>query len=231
MTKLSIATSLAWVLSSVAFVTASSNAAAAFISPEHRRSMATTTAVQHRTRFSFLSPSATDAFQLCSSTSLRSSVEDLKEEINSMRAGAIKKELESMGISTRGFFDKGELVNELVRAVMEGKTPGAAASSNAASSPSPSPSPSASSASASPAPSNADPQRAGFVAKEFERTTVLGLSELKQKLESYGVNTASYTEHKDFAQALAEIRVDQYLNLWPVGKEDPRMKWMSGAMF
>ena len=45
------------------------------------------------------------------------------QEIESMRAGEIRKELESYGISCKSFFEKSELVDALKKARAEGKTP------------------------------------------------------------------------------------------------------------
>mmetsp|Transcript_1488 Transcript_1488/g.2888 ORF Transcript_1488/g.2888 Transcript_1488/m.2888 type:complete len:243 (-) Transcript_1488:2117-2845(-) len=59
---------------------------------------------------------------------------DLTEEVKSMRVAAIKQELESYGISTKTFLEKSELVDALVQARKEGKTPISTASSASASS-------------------------------------------------------------------------------------------------
>ena len=49
--------------------------------------------------------------------------EDLKTEISAMRVKELKQELESYGISTKSFFEKGEMVAAVLKARKEGKTP------------------------------------------------------------------------------------------------------------
>ena len=52
-----------------------------------------------------------------------STTDAIETEVSSMRVKQIKDELESYGISTRTFLEKGELVEALVRARKEGKRP------------------------------------------------------------------------------------------------------------
>ncbi|KAL7461963.1 hypothetical protein ACHAXS_002370 [Conticribra weissflogii] len=123
--------------------------------------------------------------------------QDVQREVQSMRVGAIKAELESYGINTKQFLEKSELVEALVQARKEGKTPMA----NAASSPS--------SASSSPTAS-----REEEIAKELSATSSLRISQLKSELEdTYGINTKQFLEKKELARALAEARVDDRLGI------------------
>lgn len=62
--------------------------------------------------------------------SLLYSSTDLESEIKSMRAGAIKHELESYGISTIAFLEKSELIYALVHARKERNTPVASPSTS-----------------------------------------------------------------------------------------------------
>ena len=57
--------------------------------------------------------------------------DDLISEVKSMRVAAIKQELESYGISTKTFLEKSELVDALVQARKEGKTPIASSNTSA----------------------------------------------------------------------------------------------------
>ena len=56
-------------------------------------------------------------------TLFMSATDPIETEVSSMRVKEIKDELESYGISTRTFLEKGELVEALVRARKEGKRP------------------------------------------------------------------------------------------------------------
>lgn len=127
--------------------------------------------------------------------------EDLKIEISAMRAKEIRQELESYGISTKSFFEKSEMVEALLNAKKEGKTPvdngtnGDTASTN-----------SGPSSSRSTSTSTADRQER--IQQEMEKCQTLKVGELKKELESYGISTKSYFEKSEFVRAVAEVRVD-----------------------
>ena len=128
---------------------------------------------------------------------------DLETEIKSMRVGAIKQELESYGISTKKFLEKSELVDALVKARKEGKTPVSTAS------------PSSSHASSTTvdaetsSTSTTNPaERQSRLDQEMESCKSMKVSDLKSELESYGISTASYFEKSEFVRAVAEARVD-----------------------
>lgn len=129
-----------------------------------------------------------------------------------MRVGAIKQELESYGISTRTFLEKRELVDALVQARKDGKTPVATA-------PSPSPSPATTTASASTTTSTSSStasssstvsgaDRQARIQEEMEKAKSQKVGELKSELESYGVSTNTFFEKTEFVRAVAEARVD-----------------------
>eukprot|EP00580_Thalassiosira_gravida_P015257 CAMPEP_0201662012 /NCGR_PEP_ID=MMETSP0494-20130426/4222_1 /ASSEMBLY_ACC=CAM_ASM_000839 /TAXON_ID=420259 /ORGANISM="Thalassiosira gravida, Strain GMp14c1" /LENGTH=423 /DNA_ID=CAMNT_0048140277 /DNA_START=31 /DNA_END=1302 /DNA_ORIENTATION=+ len=151
-------------------------------------------------------------FQLFSTTDT-----DLEAEISSMRVAAIKQELESYGISTRTFLEKGELVVALVQARKEGKSPVSTTSSASSSSSSSSSSASSNSESSSTstattttttATTASTEDRNQRLLTERENCKSLKVSELKSELESYGVSTNTYFEKSEFVKALAEARVD-----------------------
>ncbi|KAL7487106.1 hypothetical protein ACHAW6_012708 [Cyclotella cf. meneghiniana] len=134
------------------------------------------------------------------SSSTDADATDLESEIRSMRVGAIKQELESYGISTKTFLEKSELVEALVQARKEGKTPVAPSASPAPSNTVSSPTDSDTSTSAA--------DRQERLNKEIEQCKSMKVAELKQELESYGISTASYFEKSEFVRAVAEARVD-----------------------
>ncbi|KAL7441963.1 hypothetical protein ACHAXM_008132, partial [Skeletonema potamos] len=71
-------------------------------------------------RHSIMTPNMASSSSSATSTS---SDEDLENEIQSMKAKDIRQELESYGIGTKSFFEKSELVEALLKARKEGKTP------------------------------------------------------------------------------------------------------------
>lgn len=131
-----------------------------------------------------------------------SSDAELEAEINSLRAKEIRDELESYGIDTKVFLEKKELVQALLAARKEGKTPindmnGASAS------------PSGSSAGADTSSSGSNTaNREERLQEETEKCKSMKVGDLKKELESYGVSTKSYFEKSEFVRAVAEARVD-----------------------
>jgi hypothetical protein len=77
--------------------------------------------VRHRpvTPFTLYSSSSSSTTTTTTSNESTNSIND----IESMRAGEIKKELESYGISTKSFLEKKELVEALQKARLEGLKP------------------------------------------------------------------------------------------------------------
>lgn len=136
------------------------------------------------------------------------STADVESEIKSMRAGAIKQELESYGISTKSFLEKDELVDALLLARKEGKTPVASSSSTTSRATETSSSPTStvdSSTSLSPE------ERQEKLNQELEICRSMKVSDLKAELESFGMSTASYFEKSEFVRAVAQARVDGVL--------------------
>jgi len=130
-----------------------------------------------------------------------------------MRAGAIKKELESMGINTKTFLEKSELVDALVKAREEGRTAvvtvetkeEATASTDVQSKDEDTSTSSSSS-------------RADKIAAEMQKCQSMKAGELKKELESLGISTKTFFEKSEFVKALAEARVDG------VKKQQPRQQ-------
>lgn len=128
-----------------------------------------------------------------------------------MRAGAIKQELESYGISTRAFLEKSELVGALIQARKEGKTPikdvnGATASSSTTSDAASTSSAAETVTTDTPTPLTPE-EREEKLKKELEACRSMKVSDLKAELHSYGMST-SYLEKSEFVKAVAEARVD-----------------------
>mmetsp|Transcript_22086 Transcript_22086/g.28276 ORF Transcript_22086/g.28276 Transcript_22086/m.28276 type:complete len:419 (+) Transcript_22086:1-1257(+) len=148
-------------------------------------------------------------FHLFSSTD-STNVED---EVKSMRVGAIKQELESYGISTRTFLEKSELVDALVSARKEGKTPMSTqatpttTTASSSSSTSTATEPSSSSKTSTTAPSNPE-ERQQRIKEEQDKCKSMKVGELKSELELLGVSTKSFFEKSEFVRAVAEARVD-----------------------
>lgn len=118
---------------------------------------------------------------------------NLKRDINNCK--------ESYGISTKSFFEKSEMVDALVKARKEGKTP----INNSAGSEDTTKSQSKKNDDNS---NNNKEDRAERIKQEIEKCSKLKVGELKKELESAGVSTKSYFEKSEFVKAVAELRVD-----------------------
>ena len=94
---------------------------------------------------------------------------------------------------------KRELVDALVQARIEGKTPIASSQSISTDE---------SSTGAPATPSLTPEERQEKLNKELEACKSMKVSDLKAELESYGVSTASYFEKSEYVRAVAEARVD-----------------------
>jgi len=115
-----------------------------------------------------------------------------------MRAGEIKKELESYGINTKSFLEKSELATALEQARKDGLKPKTSSSSSEADS---------SSTTTTSTPDDSRP-RGERLKDEIEKCKAMKASELKKELEERGVSTKALFEKSEFVQALAEARVD-----------------------
>jgi len=129
--------------------------------------------------------------------------EDIEKTVSAMKAKEIRQELESYGISTKSFFEKSEMVDALVKARKEGKTPinnndGSGGDTDTTKSQSKKTDDS----------SNNKEDRAMRIKQEMDKCSKLKVGELKKELESAGVSTKSYFEKSEFVKAVAELRVD-----------------------
>lgn len=119
------------------------------------------------------------------------------DAISKMRAGEIKKELESYGISTKSFLEKSELVEALMKARSDGLQPKESAQTV--------------NENVSKESKRTDTgSREERIALELDKLKDMQMkaTEMKRELESMGVSTASFFEKSEFAKALAEARVD-----------------------
>ncbi|KAL7462915.1 hypothetical protein ACHAXS_003290 [Conticribra weissflogii] len=121
-----------------------------------------------------------------------------------MKAKEIRQELESYGISTKSFFEKSELVEALVKARMDGKTP-VEKTVNGTDGRFDSKTASTASATSS---SSSSASRLVRIQKEMDKCKSMKVGELKKELESYGISTKSFFEKSEFVRAVAEARVD-----------------------
>jgi hypothetical protein len=138
-----------------------------------------------------------------------------QEDVDSMRAGAIKQELESYGISTKVFLEKEELVEALKKARADGLKPketsstsSESSSKDSSSSSKDSSSSSSSSTSSSSEKSTDSRPRDERLKEEISNCEKMKNSELKQELTERGVSTAAFFEKSEFVEALAAARVD-----------------------
>ena len=128
------------------------------------------------------------------------------QDVESMKAGEMRKELESYGISCKSFFEKSEVADALKKARAEGKTPINGAGVNGASA--------ASSGSSETSSSNGGDSSEGGVSREekikveMEKCKSMQVGDLKKELQLFGVSTKSFFEKTEFVKALAEARVD-----------------------
>jgi len=109
------------------------------------------------------------------------------DEVDSMKVGEIKKELESYGISTKSFLERKDMVEALKKARAEGKRP---VEKKATSS------------------SSSSQNRDEKLAKEMETINKMKVGDIKKELQGMGVSTKSFFEKSEFVRALAEARVD-----------------------
>ena len=139
--------------------------------------------------------------------------------ISSMRAGEIKKELESYGISTVSFYEKSELVKALEKARADGLKPKSTTTTTTASSSSSSSSTSdtnSKSTKKKKRPSADDDEdveedsrpREERLIDELVKCQAMKAGEMRKELEGLGVSTKSFFEKSDFVKALADARVD-----------------------
>ena len=128
------------------------------------------------------------------------------QDVESMKAGEMRKELESYGISCKSFFEKSEVADALQKARAEGKTPINGAGVNGASA--------ASSGSSETSSSNGGDSSEGGASREekikveMEKCKSMQVGDLKKELQLFGVSTKSFFEKTEFVKALAEARVD-----------------------
>jgi hypothetical protein len=137
-----------------------------------------------------------------------------------MKAGDMRKELESYGISTKSFFEKSEFATALKKARTQGKQPkktasttstaepnGAKANGKSSSSTSSSSSGSSSSSSGSGS-SKSKASRAEQLEQEMTKAKAMKVGDLKKELQARGVSTKSFFEKTEFVKAYAQAVVD-----------------------
>jgi STI1 domain len=129
----------------------------------------------------------------------------VNEDIQSMRAGEIKKELESYGISTKAFLEKKEMIEALRQARTEGLHPRQPVDPSSRSSKSRT----SSTSSDPPVDATANKvSREERIRQEILNCQSMKPVDLKKELEEWGVSTKSFFEKSEFVQALAAARVD-----------------------
>jgi hypothetical protein len=118
-----------------------------------------------------------------------------------MRAGELKKELESYGINTKSFLEKKELVAALQQARADGLQPIKTTTTNTAET-------AGSSSSSSSSSSYSTLSREERLAQEVAKLQEMKATDMKKELQERGVSTKALFEKYEFVQALAAARVD-----------------------
>jgi STI1 domain len=132
-------------------------------------------------------------------------------DLDTMRAGQIKQELESYGISTKSFLEKSELVDALRDArakVLQPKPSKEAASSSRTTTTASASTSSTSSSTAGSSTSSSGATREQRLTDEVAQCQALSAKELRNELKERGISTASFFEKSELVKALAEARVD-----------------------
>ena len=159
-------------------------------------------------------PAAAATRVLLSSRSSSSSTSTDPQQLDDMRAGAIKAELESYGISTKAFLEKSELVAALMKARADGLQPKPTSTTETTATTA---TDTSNSSSSGPTATEKEQQqqeqetlapRAERLAQELAACGQLKASELRRELQERGVDTRSLLEKSEFVKALAEARVD-----------------------
>jgi hypothetical protein len=119
-----------------------------------------------------------------------------------MRAGEIKKELESYGISTVSFLEKSELVQALEKARADGLKPKTAEKKKKKKRRTDDNGEPAATATSD------ERSREERLQEELETCRQIKAGDLKKELEERGISTRSFFEKSEFVKALAEARVD-----------------------
>lgn len=139
-----------------------------------------------------------------------------------MKAGEMRKELESYGISTKSLFEKSEYVEALKKARAEGKTAKESASTTTTSTES-TPDDSSSEQSSS-SDSTSSSSREERYKEAFEKAKTMKVGELKKELTDRGISTKSFFEKTEFVKAYAEAIADNKKGSGGAGpkREEPR---------
>ena len=120
-------------------------------------------------------------------------------EIETMRAGEIKRELESYGLDTKKYLEKSELVQALTQARADGLTSSESSNDNESTT---------TTTTAKESEEESAESRQERLQQEIANCQGLKAAELKQELQERGVSTAALFEKSELVQALAEARVN-----------------------
>lgn len=116
-----------------------------------------------------------------------------------MRAGEMRAELESYGVSTKSFLEKSELVSALEQARAEGKQPQPEKKR---------PTSSTTTRRTTGVNGASQSSRANRIAEEMRKAQSMKVGDLKKELKARGVATKSFFEKSEFVRAYAEAVVD-----------------------
>ena len=125
-------------------------------------------------------------------------------DIENMKAGEMRHELESYGISTRSFLEKSELREAVEKARAEGKQPKKQTTTTTTRESSSS----SKDADASTTGKVDSASREERIHSEMEKAKSMKVGDLKKELKALGVSTKSFFEKSEFVRAYAEAIVD-----------------------
>jgi len=119
-------------------------------------------------------------------------------DIESMKAGDMRKELESYGISTKSFLEKKDFAEALKKARDDGLKPQEPKTKAEDST----------SSSTSTSSDGSGKSRDERIKEEMNKLKDMKVGDLRKELQSLGISTKSFFEKYEFIRALAEARVD-----------------------
>jgi hypothetical protein len=149
-------------------------------------------------------------------------------DIGEMKAGAMRKELESYGISTKSLLEKSEFVEALKKARSEGKTSvndsGSTSTSSTTSETATNGESTTNGADSSDSSSESSSSRTERYAEALEKAKAMKVGELKKELTDRGISVTSFFEKTEFVKAYADAVADNKKGSGGGGakKEEPR---------
>lgn len=137
-------------------------------------------------------------------------------DIDGMKAGELRKELESYGISTKAFLEKKEMVEAVQKARADGLKPKEKKAKKKTETKAEPVNGADEKEAVKEEASGAD--RTERIRAEMDAARRMKIGDLKKELENMGVSTKSFFEKSEFLKAYAEAKVDGVTKKKPTGK-------------